>query len=198
MRGETSLRNSSKSCCLRYSISDCHDLDDSVVHHVLTTTSPSHLLSSSLFIYFFMFSHHICHLFLSWPPLSFISPLHRCRNNEARFLSVNYHNQWWPCHCVTPHCCSLHHHLHARSDSGETHYHLWSCSCSERLGSFPGSGAWSSALCIIALNFNLYQVTLKCKENKQAEPLAASLAIVFLTIGSQHTTAGALSAKTHV
>lgn len=96
-----------------------------------------------------------------------------------------------------PHCCSLlHYHLYTLSDSGETHYHLRSCSCSERLGSFPGSGARSSALCIIALNFNLYQVALKRQENKQAEPLAASLAIVFLRIGSQNTAAKALSAKT--
>lgn len=97
-----------------------------------------------------------------------------------------------------PHCCSLqHYHLYALPDSGETHYHLRSCSCSKKLGSFPGSGARSSALCIIASNFNLYQVTLKRKENKQAEPLAASLAIVFLSIGSQNTAAKALSAKTY-
>lgn len=165
------------------------------LHLILTTISLSHLLLSFLFIYLFMCSRCIYSLFFSWP-LSFISPLHHCRKNEARFLSVNYHNRWWPCHSVTHTaalCCTTTYML-----SGERHYHLWSSSCSERLGSLPGSGAWSSAPCIIVLNFNLHQVTLKRKENKQAEPLAASLEIVFLTIGSQKAIAKAPSAKTNI
>lgn len=49
----------------------------------------------------------------------------------------------------------------------------WSRACSERLRSLPGSGAWSSPLCIKAVNFNLYHVTVACTEKKQAGPLAA-------------------------
>ncbi len=68
----------------------------------------------------------------------------------------------------------------------------------KRLGSLPGGEAWRSALCIIALNFNPYRAALKCKENKHAEPLAASLAITFFTIGSQNIKAKPLSAKTYI
>lgn len=94
-------------------------------------------------------------------------------------------------------CCEflLHYHLYALGKHITTSA---AASCSERLGSLPGSGARSSTQCIIALNFNLYQVTLKRKENKQAKPLAASLDIVFLTKGSQSAITEARSAKTYI
>lgn len=113
--------------------------------------------------------------------LSFISPLPRCRKTEARSpLSVNYHNRWRLCCCVSHPaalCCTS-----ARMfllTQGKGISTSWSRACSERLRSLPGSGAWGSPLCIRAANFNLHHVTVACTEKKQARPLAASPAIVF-------------------